>query len=285
MLGKLVECGILLVVGSEQDREDKDWLAAWKWGVQAGLFHYGTRWSLWATASEDDEQMEEWQQEEPPTDLWISHDDACSKVVKLPLAPSSGIFDTFFRRASERRFSTDPIGVEELAACLFSGFRHRGSFTMKFRPELPLTLTPSAGARNPFEGYVLVRNVRGLEVGEYHYSGCQHSLLRLPWNDPLERISFGRLLGGQDWADGGAVMIVMLAHLERTMSRYRTPGDYRSVLFEAGHIAQNILLAATSLGLSAVPVSALDYRAFEDLLLVDDPLHSVLYVVVIGHGS
>ena len=37
-------------------------------------------------------------------------------------------------------------------------------------------MTPSGGARNPYEAYVYVRNVEQLAPGMYHYSAAENSL-------------------------------------------------------------------------------------------------------------
>ena len=58
-------------------------------------------------------------------------------------------------------------------------------------------MTPSGGARNPYEAYVFARNVEGLEPGIYHYSALEHSLARVSAATP----ALSDLVGGQEWAD------------------------------------------------------------------------------------
>ena len=40
-------------------------------------------------------------------------------------------------------------------------------------------MTPSGGARNPYEAYVFARKVDGLEAGIYHYSALDHDLAKV----------------------------------------------------------------------------------------------------------
>ena len=66
-------------------------------------------------------------------------------------------------------------------------------------------------------------------------------------------------------------IIFLVAYLERTMWKYSDSNAYRVVLIEAGHIGQNIMLAATQAGLSACPTAALAHSAIKDLLGLTAP--------------
>ncbi|MGO9205007.1 MAG: nitroreductase family protein [Candidatus Limnocylindrales bacterium] len=52
---------------------------------------------------------------------------------------------------------------------------------------------------------------------------------------------------------------------------------------EAGHVAQNILLAATAMGVSSVPIGALDDAAVRDVLELP-ATHAPLYIVAVGRS-
>jgi SagB-type dehydrogenase family enzyme len=119
-------------------------------------------------------------------------------------------------------------------------------------------MTPSGGARNPYEAYIYARNVDGLEPGFYHYSAIEHSLGRVRSNAlPLP----SELLGDQEWTDEMPCVVILTAFLDRTMWKYEDANAYRVVLIEAGHIGQNLMLAATQHGLSACPTAALNHAA------------------------
>ena len=74
-------------------------------------------------------------------------------------------------------------------------------------------------------------------------------------------------------------MIVLTADLRRTMWKYRDPNAYRVVLIEAGHIGQNVMLAATHHGLSACPTAALSQGRIRELLdlkrITDAPVYAM----------
>ena len=147
---------------------------------------------------------------------------------------------------------------------------------------LPLKTTPSGGARNPFEAYVFARNVDGLEPGIYHYSGRQHSLHRLK-ADPPQTVA--NLLGDQDWVEAMPCIVFLVAYLERTMWKYSDSNAYRVVLIEAGHIGQNIMLAATQAGLSACPTAALAHTAIKNLLGLTRLTQAPLYALTLSYPA
>jgi len=65
----------------------------------------------------------------------------------------------------------------------------------------------------------------------------------------------------------------------RSAAKY---GDFAYVLalLEAGHISQNLLLAATALGLSTRPLAAFDAPAIETLLDLD-PAHEQVVLTIL----
>ena len=77
--------------------------------------------------------------------------------------------------------------------------------------------------------------------------------------DTDDRPAPSELLGGQEWANEMPCIVILCAQLERTMWKYSDANAYRVVLIEAGHIGQNLMLAATYHGLSACPSAALNH--------------------------
>ena len=67
----------------------------------------------------------------------------------------------------------------------------------------------------------------------------------------------------------------------RTRFKYGQRG-YRFALLEAGHLVQNVLLAATALDIAAVPVGGFYDRRLADVLMVDGINEAPLYVVPLG---
>jgi SagB-type dehydrogenase family enzyme len=147
---------------------------------------------------------------------------------------------------------------------------------------VPQKMTPSGGSRNPYEAYVYVLDVEGMTPGIYHYSALEHSL-GLVSSPPLPRPS--EMLGWQKWTDDAAAVVFLVAHYSRTMWKYPHPMAYRAVLIEAGHIAQNIMIAATSHGLTANPTALFRDSMIESCLQLESVLQAVNYAVLLGRPA
>ena len=76
--------------------------------------------------------------------------------------------------------------------------------------------------------------------------------------------------------------IVMSSVMQRVKFKYGERG-YRFALLEAGHIAQNILLAATSEELGAVPIGGFFDDRLNDILGLDGLEEIVIYSVLVGN--
>ena len=68
------------------------------------------------------------------------------------------------------------------------------------------------------------------------------------------------------------------------MRKYGERG-YRVLLLDAGHVAQNILLVATALGIGACTVAGFHDDALAHELGVDAQEEPVLYTLTLGHPS
>jgi SagB-type dehydrogenase family enzyme len=94
-----------------------------------------------------------------------------------------------------------------------------------------------------------------------------------------------KMVHNQDWADPMPAMILLVAVLERTTWKYHDPNAYRVVLIEAGHIAQNIMLACTERGLTACPTAALCHSVISQALGLECVTHFPVYALTLGHPA
>jgi SagB-type dehydrogenase family enzyme len=239
---------------SPQAEAEDEFRTNWRWGVPAAVFHFSLRdkeqMSLEQTEALQRTRISE--ESQPP--LYLTNEWANGSAVRLPPAlDDNELLQLMARRRTVRTAAASDISLRQLSDCLFAGCGITGK-TTNCVGVLPLGMTPSGGARNPYEAYVYARSVEGLDPGFYHYSAADHTLARLGTNEmPLP----SSLLNGQEWADEMPCVIILMAMLERTMWKYDDANAYRVVLIEAGHIGQNIMLAATQHGLSACPTAAL----------------------------
>ena len=79
------------------------------------------------------------------------------------------------KRQSHRKFNNDPLSLTELAFLLWAtqGVRER------INEAAVLRSVPSAGCRHPFETYLAVERVEGLDGGVYRYLPLDLSLIHI----------------------------------------------------------------------------------------------------------
>jgi SagB-type dehydrogenase family enzyme len=196
-----------------------------------------------------------------------------SAPLELPLG------EAICRRRSARAFAEAPIARPQLAALLRAGYGVTGRAGDGDTAQ-PVRAVPSGGALYPLELTTVVRRVDCLPPGLYHFD---------PLDDSLEEIRRGtvRVAATTPFAEvagGAAVVIVVSALFWRSRFKYGLRG-YRFALLEAGHAAQNMLLAATALGLAAVPLGGFYDRRVDELLAVNGVDESALYLVCVGAPS
>jgi SagB-type dehydrogenase family enzyme len=208
-----------------------------------------------------------------------------SEKVRTMLPPlwtahSPQIEDVIVARRSHRDFAPDKVLPLDVLARLLG----LSCGIIADRPDLPGgygRAIPSAGATYPIVPYVLGARVAGLASGSYRYDVTNPSLELQRAGDESRAFSHWAL--DQDWLAGAAAIIVMVGVPGRLKPRYASRG-YRYMLFEAGHIAQNLCLLATAYGLAAQPGGGFVDTAVARLLGLSSE-EVPLYFVAIGPRS
>jgi SagB-type dehydrogenase family enzyme len=277
----LLEVNALTEESSALAEAEEEYRASWRWGVPAALFHFSVQDKEYMTLEQSEALQRVTLAEHPQPPLHLTNDWAADRAVKLPPAlDGNDLLQLMARRRTIRSAAPTGISVRQLSDCLFAGLGITGS-TKNCVGSLPLAMTPSGGARHPYEAYVYVRSVSGLEPGIWHYSAIDHTLARLDTDD-LPKPS--ELLGGQEWADEMPCIIILCALLERTMWKYDDANAYRVVMIEAGHVAQNLMLAATRHGLSVCPTAALHHSEIKRYVGSDNRFtHAPIYALTLAH--
>jgi SagB-type dehydrogenase family enzyme len=175
-------------------------------------------------------------------------------------------------RRSQRDYTSGSLSQEALSQLL-----HAASGITA--PDRGFRAAPSAGALYPIETYAVVRDVTGLEPGVYHYAVQEHALEQLQAGDVGRRLTVAGL--GQEMLGQAQVTLVLSAIFQRTRWRYRQRA-YRYVLMEAGHIGQNVYLAATAMGLGTCAIGAFLDQELNALIGVDGQEEAALYMFTVG---
>ena len=204
--------------------------------------------------------------------------------VKIPIAtPASlapALGDVITCRRSRRDFGREPIAADVLAALLDAGYGVTGALESRDDgPPVSVRAVPSGGALYPLELYAAVLRVDGLEAGLYHFDPVSPCLEVVQPGLTEEEVA--ALSTYPAIASTCAVLLLVAAIFGRTRFKYGLRG-YRFALLEAGHVAQNIILAATALDLAAVPLGAFYDRRTDAFLGLDGVNESTLYTIAVG---
>ena len=182
--------------------------------------------------------------------------------------------ETLQSRRSYRRFGRNALHMKDIAMLLWAsqGITGRaGNFFFR--------TAPSAGALYPVETYLSVQNVETVEAGLFHFQPADFSLERLSTKFTGDKIADAAL--GQSFLEKAGAVLIWSAILRRNFSKYGHRG-MRYICMDAGHICQNMLLAAEALGLGACPVAAFYDDELNALLDLDGTEESVIYLAAVG---
>ncbi len=277
---QLVACGIYVAEGSRLAAQEENYLKCWELGPAAGLFHFSVLDNIHGDQETGVAQQNARAVTDPsPPLFWRHGDDAV--VLQRPSCDDVSVLSVMARRRTRREVTDEAISIEDMSRALYAGLGLTG-FIDGQAGILPLKMTPSGGARNPYEAFVWAQNVEGLQSGLYHYAAADHSLMPVA---PAPDFPKSKMVHNQDWADLMPAMILLVAILERTTWKYHDPNAYRVVLIEAGHIAQNIMLACTERGLTACPTAALCHSVISSAFGLKQLTHFPVYALTLGHPA
>jgi SagB-type dehydrogenase family enzyme len=143
------------------------------------------------------------------------------------------------RRRSVREYSPQPISLLELSFLLWAT---QGVQEITDRPAT-LRPVPSAGARHAFETYLLINRVSDLQPGLYRYAAFEHALIELDLAAQTATGIASACRNSQPLCAASAVTFLWVAVAERMTWKYSERG-YRYLFLDAGHVCQNLYLAA-----------------------------------------
>jgi SagB-type dehydrogenase family enzyme len=196
-----------------------------------------------------------------------------------PLTASLG--ESLAARASARRLRPGHHSLEDLATLLHHAYGITRDNAGTVFPR-PFRSVPSGGGLYPLEIFLHATHVEGLHAGIYHFNAVQHQLRLLREGDQSRKLC--EALVQQNLGVDTSLMIFITAVFERSVFKYSDRG-YRFVLLEAGHVAQNLNLVASGLGLGSVNIGGFFDRSIDALLGLDGLTHSTLYLVGVGEEA
>lgn len=183
-------------------------------------------------------------------------------VVTLPIPKYDGntsVEKAMYQRRSIREYVKDSLSIDDISQMLWAAW---GVNDSNYYQGFYLRTTPSAGALYPFEVYMVVGAVKGLEAGVYKYYPVKHAIKMVIKGDI--RKDFCKAAYSQTFIKKAPASIFWTAIYERTTSKYGNRGRERYVCMDLGHSAQNVYLQAESLELGTCAIAA-----FEDKKIIE----------------
>jgi SagB-type dehydrogenase family enzyme len=227
--------------------------------------------NFWTTAQSEGSQPPPVQKSPPPD----------SRIIMLPdreswSIPPCDLQSAVADRQSHRRFTAVPLTLEELAFLLWASQGVR----KVLHEAAVLRTVPSAGCRHPFETYLVILRVVGVESGLYRYLPLDNAIVALAEveNLPTRLTAAAR---GQAFAGQAAVTFIWTVIPERTEWRY-AEASYKVIALDAGHVCQNLYLACEAIGAGTCAIAAYDQTLLDNLVGVDGDQEFSIYLSPVG---
>jgi SagB-type dehydrogenase family enzyme len=277
---KLIEGQLLFECDSPESARDDLFDSSWKPWLPEGGFHFLTKDAPYVGGDWTIEQIMGTFPDTPSPPLFKKTEGAESVSLPFHEIGTDSFYRTLHARRTQRKFSEAEVPLHGISRLLQTTWGIQGYVESKYLGSLPRKTSPSAGARNPVEVYLMALKVKGLDAGLYHYDARDHAL------EIISREATPQLAraycADQPFVAHSAALFIMTGVFARTMWKYPHPRAYRVVLLDAGHLGQTFCLTATRMGLAPFSTAALKDSLIERDLGIDGISESVLYVTGVG---
>jgi SagB-type dehydrogenase family enzyme len=194
-------------------------------------------------------------------------------VGKMPL------IEAIKHRKSRRKYTGGLLTLEELSFLLWATQGIRRGEGANGGNVGRLRTVPSAGARHPFETYLLVSGVEGVDPGLYRYLFLEHKLCLLSADTAL-KVQVDDACYGQFVMESSVVFICTVIPI-RTEWRYSII-SHKVIAQDSGHVCQNLYLACESIGAGTCAIGAYIQKKIDPILGVDGKDEFTIYVATVG---
>jgi SagB-type dehydrogenase family enzyme len=234
-------------------------------------------WDEWTKAETDQRKgiavpapQKPFPQDAPLVDLVMPGD---LTVGQIPLT------EAIRKRRSHRRYTKEPLTLEELSFLLWATQGLSEAVTQQGEIVRTYRTVPSGGARHPFETYLLVRRVEGLQPGLYRYLPIQHKLLLVDASEDLTDTVHEA--ARRQMVKTSAVVFIWTAIPYRTEWRYATLSA-KIIAQDSGHLCQNLYLVCEAIGAGTCAIGAYDQEKIDPILGVDGRDEFTIYMATVG---
>lgn len=193
---------------------------------------------------------------------------------------SAPLRDVISKRETRRKFSATPLTLEELSFLLWATQGLRRMAVQDDQPLRSFRTVPSGGGRHALETYLVINRVTGVDPGLYRYLPIEHKLLFIDSrHDLAEKLAQACL--EQTFMKEGAVIFAWATIPYRAEWRYSIVA-HKMIALDAGHVCQNLYLAAEAIGAGTCAIGAYHQKLVDDLIGVDGEEEFVIYLAPVG---
>lgn len=205
-----------------------------------------------------------------------------AKIIKLPEPDffedkEVNFLELVEMRTSVRRYTGAKMSLKDLSYLLWCT---QGIKMVSPNGTTTLRNVPSAGARHAFETYLLVHHVEDLATGLYRFLPFEHSLVEVSVADDMDAAMVEAFMH-QPMISTSTVTFIWSAVLERMAYAYAERA-YRYLHIDAGHVCQNLYLAAQSLNFGCCAIGHFDDEKLNQALKLDGEKQFAIYAATIG---
>ncbi len=185
----------------------------------------------------------------------------------------AGLWKVLAARRSGRRYTGEALSLDELGALCWAA---QGVTAVKGGHQL--RAAPSAGALYALD---LCAVLPGPEpaAGVYVYQPDGHLLKPVLRGEAMTALAAAS--AEQKFMARSAVIFVLSAHPQRSVWRYEER-SWRYFYLDAGHVGENIMLAAQGLGLASCGIGAFCDSAINEVLVLDGVDEVPVYMIAVG---
>ena len=194
------------------------------------------------------------------------------KLLAPRLVSAVSVEEALAQRRSTREYSEKSLTMAETSQLLWAAQGVTGPGGLR--------TAPSAGAIYPLRTYLLAGAVEGLPAGVYGFDPDAHELEFVTRGDRRARLF--EATNEQVCAVESPIAVLMAGWFTRATREFGALARDLG-LIEAGHAAQNFLLQAVALGLSAMVLGRFDRDAVARLCHLPAS-QTPLYLLLAGHA-
>jgi SagB-type dehydrogenase family enzyme len=203
-----------------------------------------------------------------------------SVVLDLPefteeILINSNILDCIKNRKSRRSYLDVQLTLKELSYLLWTT---QGLHNLEIKNSK--RTVPSASSEHTFETYLVINNVEDLKQGIYRYLPFEHKLLYLFTYEDLEQKVIKASLVN-NFVKNCAVYFIWSTIPYRS-EWYYTSEAKKFIALDAGHLCQNLYLAAESINCGTVAIGAYNQNEMDELLKLNGIDEFVIYAAPVG---